>query len=271
MCITPALVKAHEGCDHGYTTIEATLTAVCRVSGPCLSSAYKYTIEFDDADLVPDAAFTAANILGVFCKGCLTSWVEDQVACITSSASPLFLNCLEDSDPLVETTLSSFAVPAGLISAIGQRFDINVGGYFGFSTGPGVNITVTITLLMNSTPIGQLEHSFAVEDATVGYDWNIRNATSACCTIAEGVSLAFTANSVGTISENTGGGDTGLEVYNQSVAATDLDGIVFSLAAAATVNTGDPGTVTGTFHMTNFTIDLIGVPTTVVPDNSCGD
>lgn len=84
LCIPTSIVAPHLCSSEveqifTYHYIEATLTAVCKTSGTCNGTNWKYTIEYDDEQLVSPNVLDSTQINGVFCKGCLTQWVEDLV------------------------------------------------------------------------------------------------------------------------------------------------------------------------------------------------
>lgn len=63
-----------------YTTIEATLVKSWRDGSCGCNPQFRYLFQYDEADLVdPDTLLVTADITGVFCKGCLTTWVEEKV------------------------------------------------------------------------------------------------------------------------------------------------------------------------------------------------
>lgn len=62
------------------TTIEATLTKSWRDGLSGCNPVYRYLFQYDETNLIdPVTPLTTAEISGVFCKGCLTSWIEEEV------------------------------------------------------------------------------------------------------------------------------------------------------------------------------------------------
>lgn len=61
--------------------IEATIVTFVQTRDACNKPVYRYIFSYDDTQIVlpPNTVFTAANIVGVFCEGCLTDWVRDLV------------------------------------------------------------------------------------------------------------------------------------------------------------------------------------------------
>lgn len=58
--------------------IEGTITEERCFKHECKVT-YTYTLEIDDSQLVEDHMFLASEVLGLFCKDCRASWVEDLV------------------------------------------------------------------------------------------------------------------------------------------------------------------------------------------------
>lgn len=85
LCIDPALIAPHMCTSYeyeqtyAYRHIEASLIAFCRTSTCERGRVYKYTFEYDDAQLELDTELTSEDIEGIFCKGCLSTYIEDLV------------------------------------------------------------------------------------------------------------------------------------------------------------------------------------------------
>lgn len=63
-----------------FHTIEATLTKTWRDDTSCGVGSYRYLLSYNENDLTdPTTPLTSAQVSGVFCKGCLTTWIEDKV------------------------------------------------------------------------------------------------------------------------------------------------------------------------------------------------
>lgn len=79
LCIRPELLP--QPLDYyEFTTLEASLTIVTAGrSCDCLGQ-YRYTFEYDDADLVEGSELICSDITGAICMGCMTAWVLDQLA-----------------------------------------------------------------------------------------------------------------------------------------------------------------------------------------------
>jgi hypothetical protein len=68
--------------DCGRTTIDGVLTSVYKTGNDCECPTWRYVVSYDENLLIdPTVALTAAEVTGIFCKGCLTTWVEDEIAC----------------------------------------------------------------------------------------------------------------------------------------------------------------------------------------------
>jgi hypothetical protein len=65
----------------GRTTFEGVLTNVYRSGNDCNTPSWRYVVSYDEALLTtPTIALTAEDVTGIFCKSCLTTWVEDEVS-----------------------------------------------------------------------------------------------------------------------------------------------------------------------------------------------
>ncbi len=67
----------------GRTTIDGVLTKVYRVQDTCggCGTLWRYVISYDNTLLVdPTSALTSDEVTGIFCKGCLTTWVSEEIA-----------------------------------------------------------------------------------------------------------------------------------------------------------------------------------------------
>lgn len=80
LCLDEEIVES------GHTFIEATLTQACKTYGSCNSTKWKYVFEYDTDLLVDSRVLVPSDIEGVFCKGCLTNWVESLVASVAQDA-----------------------------------------------------------------------------------------------------------------------------------------------------------------------------------------
>jgi hypothetical protein len=64
----------------GRSTIEGTLTKVYKSTECCDSPVWRYVVSYDESLLTdPSVLLTATDIEGIFCKGCLTTWVVDEI------------------------------------------------------------------------------------------------------------------------------------------------------------------------------------------------
>lgn len=83
VCVNPILI-AQKACtglesttDFVYNTILGQLLS-CVTLGECTGTkAFKYTIIYDDTQLIPDTTLSSGDITGIVCAGCLTKYVED--------------------------------------------------------------------------------------------------------------------------------------------------------------------------------------------------
>lgn len=85
LCVPEEFVAPHLCSDdltdqtYQYRHIVASLTAYTKSVDCAFNTVYTYTFEFDDEQIVTDSGFLASDVTGVFCKGCLTNWIEDIV------------------------------------------------------------------------------------------------------------------------------------------------------------------------------------------------
>lgn len=83
LCVTdPALLAPITCSPEDYTpaTIDAVLTKVWKDVSPCGEVSWRYILNYDENDLAdPTVALTTAQVDGVFCQGCLTTYIQDQV------------------------------------------------------------------------------------------------------------------------------------------------------------------------------------------------
>lgn len=84
LSVTPAIIapgicfeQADTDETFAYSTIDAKLTKTCRTNS--LTPSWDYTFLYDDAQLISGEYLVAADVLGAFCKGTLSEWVEDRV------------------------------------------------------------------------------------------------------------------------------------------------------------------------------------------------
>lgn len=99
LCLQDSALVAQPdpACGEGITTIEATICQAYTLSGQCGPQRWNYTFSFDDEQLAaPEVPLGDADVIGAFCKDCLTTWVEEQISC---KADPSTL-CILDSQTI---------------------------------------------------------------------------------------------------------------------------------------------------------------------------
>ena len=69
LCIGPGLIDP--GSYAQYDFVEATIVSVTSEGG-----IFTYTVEYDDSVLLGITLLAPSDILGAFCKGCMTDWIE---------------------------------------------------------------------------------------------------------------------------------------------------------------------------------------------------
>lgn len=78
--VAPLICANATDAGFAFTTIEGTLVKTWRDDTPCGNGSFRYLIKYDSTDLAnPNVPLTPAQISGVFCKGCITQWVENKV------------------------------------------------------------------------------------------------------------------------------------------------------------------------------------------------
>lgn len=84
LCLTdPALLAPLTCLDASEYTpeiLEATLTKSWRAVSACNQTTWTYVFSYDEALLAdPTTALTSAQIDGVICSGCLTTYIDDRI------------------------------------------------------------------------------------------------------------------------------------------------------------------------------------------------
>jgi len=85
LCVPSALVAplvcpdAISNAPYAFRHIEAKLISVIRLTNRSCGTFFKYIFSYNSDSLVTGQELTCDDISGVFCKGCMTSWVEDLV------------------------------------------------------------------------------------------------------------------------------------------------------------------------------------------------
>ena len=78
LCLPVAIIAPREDTPaFEYHTIEASITARSVINDCCGSTYNKYTISYDDTQLIDQIPLRSDQIQGIVCRGCLTTWVED--------------------------------------------------------------------------------------------------------------------------------------------------------------------------------------------------
>lgn len=112
LCLSDADLLADNDC--GRTTIAGVLTNVYKDTSCNTTQYWRYVVSYDETLLAnPLVALTSSQVTGIFCKSCLTTWVEDEIACATGT--PL---TVEDTDT-IDLTLVDNVLSADYIGAAG--------------------------------------------------------------------------------------------------------------------------------------------------------
>lgn len=97
LCVNP------EKTVDSLTAIPAVVTARTFSKNPCGLSNYTYTFEYNSDLLLEGEVILRNDITGVFCKGCLTEWVEEQ---IQNGAGAVNVDVALEGDGLLATPIS---------------------------------------------------------------------------------------------------------------------------------------------------------------------
>lgn len=98
-------------------TVPAQLISVQRLSTGCGGGYFQYTFSYDTADLPEGVTgLTCANITNAFCKGCLTTWVTQQVTGAQTDLEAQIQAVQTELDEFEETTEAEFTTLTTLIN-----------------------------------------------------------------------------------------------------------------------------------------------------------
>lgn len=75
LCVNPDKLAANTG-DYEYSTLDAILVNVTKA---CAGVPNKYEFSYDDDQILDGQTLLATDITGLFCKGCLTKYINDQI------------------------------------------------------------------------------------------------------------------------------------------------------------------------------------------------
>jgi hypothetical protein len=83
ICVTDSALLAPYSCGSETfvpSTLDGVLAKVWKDGSVCGTGLWRYLLNYDETLLAdPTTPLTAAQISSVFCKGCLTTWVEDAI------------------------------------------------------------------------------------------------------------------------------------------------------------------------------------------------
>ena len=68
-----------EETDFLFSTVAAELITAGRMKNQCGQTFYSYVFRYDDALLVPATVLIPSDIIGVVCRGCLTTYIDETV------------------------------------------------------------------------------------------------------------------------------------------------------------------------------------------------
>lgn len=78
--LLPPFPCGEEEGTYPQSTLEGTLVKGWKTHGECETRVYSYAIEYDETLLAdPTVPLTTADISGVFCKDCKTTWIEEAI------------------------------------------------------------------------------------------------------------------------------------------------------------------------------------------------
>lgn len=145
LCLTPGLIapiSCADDTEYSPSTIDAVLQKVWKDGSACGSGNFRYLFTYDESLLTdPTTTLTTAQVLGAFCKGCMTDWIEDKLSCLQSevvgAVIPLYSNmcantpCGNDGESSVVAT---YTIPEVFLTEQGQRIEFKATVNL---TGPG--------------------------------------------------------------------------------------------------------------------------------------
>lgn len=138
LCVNPGLLPQPLE-SHEFTTIDASLVSVATSRTCGCENTYRYTIEYNDADLLAPTELIASDVTGLFCKTCFTQWVEDLVISIPTENSCLMgnTNTVYGCDALdPDDVTNTYNVAVGLDSG-GSVINGSNSTFLGSSSGKG--------------------------------------------------------------------------------------------------------------------------------------
>ncbi len=101
----------------GRSTLAGVLSKTYKLNEGCDRPYWRYVITYDETLLVdPTVALTADNIEGIFCQGCLTVWVEDQLASLGGAGA--FKYVYPSTIPTVGQVLTVSAVADNVVTLV---------------------------------------------------------------------------------------------------------------------------------------------------------
>lgn len=90
------VVQPDPPCGLEISTIEATICQGFTLSDACLNPLWNYTFSYDDTQLAnPSSPLVTADITGVFCRDCLTTYIDEQISCAGGGSV-----CVTDSNTI---------------------------------------------------------------------------------------------------------------------------------------------------------------------------
>lgn len=266
------VVQFDPPCGLPLTTILATICAATRFETGCQNFSYQYTFSYDDEQITdPNTRpLLESDIDSFLCQDCLLDYIQQQVSCVQTGGGGDCTDCLQPlysglcSDLVVngvEEDFGSFPIPANTIAVPGTRLEFKM-----FGDAAGINSDVA-----NPHDITVIIRAYLDLDLLATLTWTV--------TVAASDDEVTTWNLKGSLSVEGGGGGTRYETVGvinggtpaiiATVASTLLayDGVAAAdLRVTAEVTTTDPS-LTGEAVIRGFTVDFIGLPTTV---DTCG-
>lgn len=185
----------------GRSSLDGVLTRVYKDNNCCETVAWRYVIAYDETLLVdPDTLLVAADINGIFCKGCLTTWVEDEFA---TSGNLLLVTDTDSVDLTINGTLpQTLSADVNISADGGNTLEIRDDGLYTTGGGGGGGISRTILSVSSATAVGS--------DADTDYVYFVTGTTTLTMPAAAGNTNRYSIKrtGVGTVTIASGSGDT---------------------------------------------------------------
>ncbi len=151
LCLDESSLLANNTCER--TTLEGVLTNVYKDTNCGVNTAWRYVISYDENLLAdPTVALVSTDITGIFCKSCLTSWVEDEILCAAELVQePLLVEDTDSIDLTIGLTIpQTLSADVNISADVDNALVLHADGLY-VETSTGTTITVDDTDSVNLT------------------------------------------------------------------------------------------------------------------------